>query len=172
MSLLTTKSDFELREIIEGVEFVLPSPFGLHQQVIHKLLKIFDLYLEKNPIGEIFLSPLDVHLSENTIVQPDLIFLKKENLHLLKDWIYGTPDLLVEVVSKNSLTRDTVEKKALYEKYGVFEYWIVFPEQTCIEIFSLQNGKYELHSASDLNEGKVISQLLTGFSLNAIEVLG
>lgn len=171
MSLLTTKSDFELREIIEGVEFLAPSPFGLHQQVIGKLFLQFKSFLENNPMGEIFLSPLDVHLSENTIVQPDLIFLKKENLHLLKDWIYGTPDLLVEVVSKNSLTRDTVEKKALYEKYGVFEYWIVFPEQTCIEIFSLQNGRYELHSASDLNEGNVISQLLAGFSLNAIEVL-
>lgn len=170
MAVVTTNKDFDLREIIEGVEFVAPSPFGIHQQILGKLFLEFKLFLQANPIGEVFLSPLDVHLSENTIVQPDLIFLKKENLHFLKDWIYGTPDLLVEVVSKNSLTRDTVEKKALYERYGVLEYWLVFPEQVCIEIFYLQNKKYELHSASDLQDGVVNSKLLNGLSLNVKNV--
>ena len=37
--------------------------------------------------------------------------------------IRGVPDLLIEIVSSGSVSRDTVEKYAIYEKYGVKEYW-------------------------------------------------
>jgi Uma2 family endonuclease len=157
--------DFDLREIIEGVEYVAPSPFGIHQKIVQNLFLVFNKFLEKNPIGEIYISPLDVILEEDTILQPDLVYLSKENAHLLTDWIRGVPDLVVEVVSKHSTTRDTVEKKSIYEKFGVKEYWIVFPENACIEVFALVDGKYEIYTASDVGVGKVKSKLLDGLEV-------
>jgi Uma2 family endonuclease len=159
--------DFDLREIIDGIEYVTPSPFGIHQRILQKLLLSFHRYLEKNPAGEIFISPLDVIFQEDTILQPDLIYIANENSHILSDWVRGVPDLVAEVVSKHSTTRDTVEKKALYEKFGVKEYWVVFPENACIEVFTLVDGKFEIHSASDIGDEKVVSKLLPGLEIDA-----
>ena len=90
-----------------------PSPFGYHQQILRKLLLKINNWLEKSKKGEIFLSPLDVILEEGmNVVQPDLIYIKKENMSIFRPngHIHGVPDLLIEIVSSGSVSRDTVEK--------------------------------------------------------------
>jgi Uma2 family endonuclease len=168
---LEKHSNLDLREILNGEKLVAPSPFGIHQMVVLNLARLFSDYLEKLDSGKILIAPLDVILEpEKTILQPDLIFLQKDNLHILKDWIRGVPDLVIEVVPKTILTRDRVKKKAVYEQFGVKEFWLVFPEQACIEIFILENGVYKLFSASDLNSGKENSRLLKDFSVTNDQV--
>jgi Uma2 family endonuclease len=82
-------------------------------------------------------------------VQPDLIFISKKNRELAQgDWIRGVPDLLAEIVSKNSFHLDTVEKKELYERYGVKEYWIVLPEYATVEVYFLEDNHYKLFSTA------------------------
>jgi Uma2 family endonuclease len=95
--------------------------------------------------------------------------VKKENLGIVKDWIRGTPDLVLEVVSKGSVTLDTVTKKSIYEKYKVPELWLVFPEQECIEVFAWENGRYSLFSTSD-EFGKIKSRILTGFEMEIMRI--
>ena len=51
---------------------------------------------------------------------------------------------MIEVVLKGTITRDTEEKFEIYQKYGVSEYWLVFPEQQCIEVYTLDNSCYSL----------------------------
>jgi Uma2 family endonuclease len=82
-------------------------------------------------------------------------------------WIRGVPNLLIEVVSKGTITRDREEKFEIYQKYGVSEYWLVFPEQECIEVFTLENSWYSLYCSTERTNGKVISKILVGFELDS-----
>ncbi|MBK8396643.1 MAG: Uma2 family endonuclease [Leptospiraceae bacterium] len=167
---LLQKSDIDLTQIINGVEIMAPSPFGIHQRISYNLTLEIGLFLRNNPIGTLFTAPLDVILDPKiNQVQPDLIFIKKENMGIFHEhgWIRGVPDLLIEVVSKGTITRDTEEKYEIYQKYGVSEYWLVFPEQQCIEIYTLENSIYVLYSSSEKTNGTVVSKILTNFELDA-----
>ena len=158
-----TIKDFVLTEIIHGEKSMAPSPFGYHQRIVANIFKYMSRFVEDKNLGEVFLSPLDVILEEGKFrLQPDLIYLKKENLHLLREWIYGTPDLVIEVVSKGTLTRDSVEKKEIYETFGVKEFWLVFPEIESLEVFTLVDGKYKLHASTDHTPNSIESKLIEG----------
>ncbi|WP_374756091.1 Uma2 family endonuclease [Dyadobacter frigoris] len=100
-------------------------------------------------------------------VQPDLIFISQENSEIAADdWIRGTPDLLVEIVSKSTFHIDTVEKKQLYEKFGVKEYWIVLPEYDTIEIYFLKDGYFKLFSNASGSQ-VIESRILAGLHFQA-----
>jgi len=87
-----------------------------------------------------------------------------------KGHIHGVPDLLIEIISASSVSRDTVEKFKIYEKYGVNEYWIVFPEQKVIEVFVLKDGKYSLLCSTENSEGIVTSIVLQNLKFNVADV--
>ena len=74
------------------------------------------------------------------------------------------PDLVVEILSPSSIFNDTVRKREIYQRFGVKEYWLVFPEEKAIEVLALEDGIYrELCSA--IEEGTVRSKLLQGFEV-------
>ena len=80
--------------------------------------------------------------------------------------IMGPPDLVVEIISPTTVRRDTVVKKGIYEKFGVKEYWIVYPEERAVEVWVLNDdGKYELFSVAE-GEGKVKSKVLEGLEID------
>ena len=87
-----------------------------------------------------------------------------------KGYIHGVPDLLIEIISASSVSRDTVEKYKIYEKYGVSEYWIVFPELKVVEVFVLKDGKYSLFCSTENTEGVLSSVILTDFKVKVEEV--
>ena len=148
---------------------ISPAPLRKHQQVLVKLLVLFHRFLEANPIGEVFIAPLDVVLSETDVVEPDLIVLLGDTGDPEETHIRQVPDLVLEVLSPGSVTRDLVEKRALYTQYGVKEYWIVDPLQTSIEVQALEGNTYSVH-ASAKGEGRVESALLPGLVVGLGEV--
>ncbi len=77
---------------------------------------------------------------------------------------------MIEIVSAGSVSRDTVEKFQIYEKYGVSEYWIVFPEQKVIEVFSLKDGKYLLLCSTENTNEIINSNVLEDFQCNMDEL--
>ena len=173
MSSTLSKSEFDLSQILNGVAVISPSPFGYHQDIISNLVLFIGNHTKLHKSGKILISPLDVIFEEGyNVVQPDLIYIKKENLSIFdaKGYIHGVPDLLIEIISASSVSRDTVEKFKIYEKYGVGEYWIVFPEQKVIEVFVLKDGKYSLYCSTENSEGNVTSIVLHNFKTNVAEV--
>lgn len=160
--------DYNLSQIINGKEITLISPEIHHQKISKRLFKIIDGYVERRELGEVYYGPLDVIFEENkNRVQPDLIYISKENSEIAEnEWIRGTPELLVEIVSKDTFHLDTVEKKLLYEKFGVKEYWIVFPEQKTVEIYFLRDLHFELFSNASGDE-ILASRLLAGLHFQA-----
>jgi Uma2 family endonuclease len=82
--------------------------------------------------------------SKLNILQPDILFVKNENLNKFKkDGFYGTPDLIIEILSPSTSNLDFGEKKLVYEEYGVHEYFIVDPNSKSVDSYFLNDRVYE-----------------------------
>ncbi|CCJ33509.1 Uma2 family endonuclease [Caloramator australicus] len=146
-------------ELIEGVPYLLASPSVLHQRVVGNIY--FSL---KNSIKEcsVFISPLDVLLVENNesamdsknVVQPD-VFVVCDESKIKEKYCIGAPDIIVEVVSPSTASKDAIEKFNLYEKFKVKEYWMVRPEEKTVTVFRLENDRYGRPDVYDEN-GEII----------------
>lgn len=130
-------------EVIEGKLLMSPPSTTLHQTIILKLAVILNAYALQHG-GHVFVAPLDVLLSDENIVQPDLIFISDERQsNITPADIKGAPDLLIEVISPGTEGRDAKVKRKLYAKYGVREYWLVNPEAKTIEVTANRDGLLE-----------------------------
>jgi Uma2 family endonuclease len=129
------------RELFDGELVVSPSPKVRHQQLVGRLFLILGQHVAIHGGGEVFGSPLDVVLSETNVLQPDLLFIADDQLHVLtEDNVRGAPALVVEVVSDSR--RDRVRKKELYARFGVRESWIVDPDADRVEVYRLVGPAY------------------------------
>ncbi len=158
-------------EVIKGRLIEMPAPNFEHQEIsLNLVIKIWD-FIKGREIGKLVYAPFDVILSENVVVQPDIVFISRENLKNIKEGrLFGSPDLVIEVVSPSTTRRDTVVKKGIYEEFGVKEYWIVYPDEKAIEVWVLgENGEYELYSFAEKG-GKVKSKVLEGLEVDLKEV--
>ncbi|MHA4742118.1 Uma2 family endonuclease [Dyadobacter sp. MSC1_007] len=153
----------DLTQIINGEEIMSPSPKSPHQISSARLLRILMNFVADNELGEIYHAPFDVILEEDfNHLQPDIFFISNQNQEIVQDWVHGVPDLVIEIVSPDSKKMDTVIKKDIYERYGVPECWIVFPEKVCIEVYTLVSSKYQLLGSfrdHELVRSKVLDQL-------------
>ncbi|KJU84155.1 restriction endonuclease [Candidatus Magnetobacterium bavaricum] len=145
MNTQTLDRDFDLTEIINAVEVMSPSPFERHQHIVLNLYDIISPYVRRNKLGRLYPSPLDVILKEGEQrLQPDLLFIRKDNMAIVQDWIRGVPDMVCEIVSKGSVGKDTITKRDIYERFRVPEYWIVLPEFETIEVLTIEGDRYSL----------------------------
>ena len=164
-------ADDKRYEVINGRLYEMPAPTPLHQRILIRIAKFMIYFVEKKDLGEVLPSPIDVVLGDKYVLQPDIVFISKDRLGIIGEKaIMGPPDLVVEIISPATVRRDTVVKKGIYEKFGVKEYWIVYPEEKAIEVWALSDeGKYELFNVAE-GEGKVRSKVLEGFEVDLKEV--
>jgi Uma2 family endonuclease len=135
--------DGKRHEIIDGDRFMTPSPNTKHQRVSFKLSAAFANFLTSHRLGEVFAAPYDVILSNEDIVEPDLLFISAARAAIITEKnIQGPPDLVVEILSAGTRRTDEVVKRKLYERYGVCEYWIVDPELETVKIYRLTDQGY------------------------------
>ncbi len=153
------------QQLINGKLIMSPSPSLQHQKIIKILHRHFDQYALKQE-DETYFAPLDVHLDKSNVPQPDLVYIKKENLNKLSQrGIEGAPDLIVEIISPSNSYIDRYDKKNLYRQFKVKEYWIVDPGNLTLEIYQLAGEEYKL-AIYLVEKGKIASPLLPEFSLN------
>jgi Uma2 family endonuclease len=172
-----TKEDYERLpegapyQLIGGELIMSPSPTFFHQEIVANILEKLRPFVRKNGLGQLALSPLDVHLTEEDIYQPDLIFIRKENLTRIEphDRIHFVPDLAIEVLSPSTAYYDYSHKKKVYAERGVKEYWIVDPQDKTIEIMVNDNGMFRTEALLG-ESGTVESTMFPGFRMNAEEV--
>jgi Uma2 family endonuclease len=129
--------DGKRHELIDGEHYVTPSPRLRHQVIVGNLHLVIASWLETNPVGRLFLSPLDTVLSPYDVVEPDLLFVAADRLSelLTEENVRGTPDLVIEVASRGTRKREETIKKRLYARAGVQEYWIVDPEIDVVRVY-------------------------------------
>ena len=164
-------TDDKRYELINGRLVEMPAPGFEHQEVLNTLNVLLYLFVRDKGMGKVLPAPFDVVLSDTVVVQPDILFISNENLKNIKNGrLFGSPDLVVEIVSPSSYKRDRYEKFKLYEKHGVKEYWIVLPGEKVIEVWCLKDGKYVLHSVA-ADKGEVESCILKGLKVKVEEVI-
>jgi Uma2 family endonuclease len=157
-------------QLIGGKLIMTPAPVPNHQKISRNLEFIILKWLKQNDFGEIYDSPIDVELNETTIVQPDLLIIKKERLDIIKEKrIVGAPDVVIEILSSENAYYDLRKKFKIYENAGIPEYWIVDPEIKSIEIYKNENGRYKLIKEVE-KEGAIESEVLNGLSVDLTEV--
>ncbi|MFQ5769732.1 MAG: Uma2 family endonuclease [bacterium] len=167
---LLLPDDGKRYEIIEGELFMTPAPIIKHQNVLRELGKHIDNFVVTHNLGIVFLAPCDVILSKTNIVQPDIIFISKENRVMIKEKnIQGAPDLLIEITSPNTKERDLVLKKKLYAKFGVKEYWIVFMQEEMVKIWKLEDDAIILDGVFE-KQDILKSSLVKGLEIKLSEV--
>lgn len=134
-----------LCEVVENQLFMSPAPNRMHQEIsaiIHG--EIYAFLKKAKHLGKVYAAPIDVFIDPpKNAFQPDIIFIATENFHLLSNrGIEGAPDLVVEIMSLSNEDHDAVIKKAVYERCGVNEFWLINPIEHIVNGFELVNDKY------------------------------
>jgi Uma2 family endonuclease len=146
-------------------EVVMHSPVSRgHTAVGRFLLGILTHYVEENQAGELFYDPFQMKISADSPSRaPDIMFVATANLSRVKDTeVEGTADLIVEIISPESRTRDRGEKFYEYEQGGVGEYWIVDPKRRQAEFYQRgEDGNFHpvLPDASGIYRSAVLTAL-------------
>ncbi len=153
-------------ELFDGRLYMVPAPIPYHQRIVLKTTKLLSAFVEKHNLGEVFVAPCDVVLTEVDLVQPDIFFISKERSHIITEKnISGPPDLVVEIISKNIEYRDRLLKKKLYAQHKVKEYWIVDPKEKTVEILVLKGKVYKTKGIYSEKES-FESDLLNGLKMD------
>ena len=152
-------------EVIDGELFMTPAPRPKHQEIVVRLTEELSRFVREKSLGKVFVAPTDVLLEQHTILQPDVLFIHKERLEIVKEQaIEGAPDLVVEVLSPSTFYKDLRKKMTAYSQFGVQEYWIVDPETETIEVYARRDDKLQL--AQKFSSGEAVeSVLLPGLQL-------
>ncbi|HEX29118.1 TPA: Uma2 family endonuclease [Candidatus Poribacteria bacterium] len=167
---LKLPDDGKVYQIIDGEVFMAPAPTPNHQRIVLQMTIRLSAFVNEKGLGEVFIAPCDVVLSEENIVQPDILFVSSQRAHIIGErYISGPPDLVVEVLSPGTEKIDRVLKRGLYERYGVKELWFVSPERREIQVLRLVRGKFVEHGRFGVGE-TLISPLLPGLKFDIDEV--
>lgn len=152
-------------ELIDGVLIEIPAPTILHQRLLKRFLRDVDQFVEDAESGEVFFAPCDVQLPRGTIVQPDMLFVSNTHREVVTEKrIVGAPDLVVEISSPSTMDRDLGDKRELYRKHGVAEYWFIDVEERTASVWTLRDGEYVV-LRPDV-DGLIRSTVVTGFAVD------
>src|SRR6266545_6557423 len=137
--------DGRRHEIIEGKLFAMSSPGTDHQEVAGNLLAVLYGHVKQHELGKLLPGPIDVILEKVSVVVPDIVFVSRERLGIVRDHgIEGAPDLIVEILSRETERKDRVEKVRLYARHGVRHYWLADPRYEILETRELIEGLYRV----------------------------
>lgn len=137
-------------ELIWGELHMSPAPGLPHQVTLMNLVAGFLRYLSTEKRGMVLAAPVDVKFDEENVVQPDLLVVATENRAAVQGTKFiGTPDLLVEILSAQSRSRDFLKKSLLYSTYHVQEYWIVDPSNRRIHVYVLEGDSFVQQESVD-----------------------
>jgi Uma2 family endonuclease len=127
--LYDTEETSRIRELRYGVLREPPAPFYGHQHLVLRIARLLADHVEPRLLGVVGVAPLDVILDRERalIVQPDVLFVASARQSIIRNQVWGAPDLVVEVLSTSTKRRDRGQKLRWYRQYGVRECWLVEP---------------------------------------------
>jgi Uma2 family endonuclease len=157
-------------QLIDGELIMTPAPTPLHQNIIGNIYQSLRYFVESQKLGRVFLSPIDVKLTDVDVFQPDLVFIRKEHVaNIRRDKLNVVPDLVVEVLSPSNAFYDLTHKKTIYAESGVEEYWVIDPKNETVEIFLRDGDRYR--SEDFFKDQEILkSHMFPGFTMKLNDV--
>ena len=164
-------------ELIDGAAYDMsPAPNRRHQGIVTLVSSELYQFLQEKPC-DVYVAPFDVRLAAEkdaadneiiNVVQPDVsVFCSEEKLD--DAGAVAAPDIAVEVLSPYTSVKDQREKLALYERFGVKEYWIIDPANQTLSVYSLSDGSYSKPTVYG-PEDTFTSSVVEGFQLKLADV--
>lgn len=122
----------------------MASPESLnHNDLVRWLTSVLSEFTEERNLGRITVNKVACRLSDESAPEPDIGFIATSRLDRLRSgYVDGPPDLAVEIVSPESVDRDYEHKRAIYEEFGVREYWLIDPEEHVATFLELESGAF------------------------------
>jgi Uma2 family endonuclease len=159
----------EPMELVYGVVREPPAPRYGHQSLLTHLGALLYRHVRERQLGQVCVAPVDVVLDERAglVLQPDIIFIAAERVSIARERVFGPPDLVVEVLSTGTATRDRTVKVAWYGQYGVRECWLVDRRVRSVEIIDLAS---KAGARSFCGRELLESAVLPAFTIAAAEV--
>ena len=164
-------------ELIDGVVYdMTPAPSRNHSLISGTLFWILRTFFEGKPC-EVHAAPFDVRLPKESeanekvkdVVQPDILVVCDEK-KLDDKGCRGAPDLIIEVLSPSTASKDCIKKRALYENRGVKEFWLVDPSNRVVTVYSLQTDRRFGTPHYYGPESKVVVGLFPGLEIELAKV--
>lgn len=141
--LAATPDDGRIYEIIDGEIVVAAAPTFRHQLVSQLMNSYLFDWVRGHDAGLVLAAPADVVLATGQTLQPDLFYIADHNPGEIMDGrFHGAPDLVVEIVSPTSRSRDSIVKPMRYARFGVREFWLVDPDHRSLSAYDLADGLY------------------------------
>ena len=161
---LSGPEDLRRRELIWGLVREPPSPAVPHQRVVVRITALLDAYVRTHDLGTVLVAPMDVVLDDARalVVQPDVMFISRARESIIRDFVWGAPDLVVELASRSTAAYDFTTKLEWYARYGARECWLVefAPRQVTVVTFDEHGGR-AVHTACS---GRIRSAVLPHFT--------
>lgn len=163
-------------EIIDGVPYNMTGPSRQHADISRELSFQLVSFYRDRPC-KVYTAPFDVRLPRgneadrdiDTVVQPDILVVCDER-KLDDKGCRGAPDLVIEILSPSTASRDCIQKRVLYEKHGVKEFWTVDPANRIVTVYlsgaDSTFGKSEIYGDSD----KIKVSITEGLEINLEEI--
>jgi Uma2 family endonuclease len=123
-------------EVVYGELLVTPAPRLWHQVLVKRLSLALELYLERQPTGELLTSPADISWGPDVLVQPDVFVVPLDEARTLTWSRIRTLLLVAEVLSPSSARGDRFIKRLRYRQAGVPVYWVVDGDDRSVEIWT------------------------------------
>jgi Uma2 family endonuclease len=141
------------QELIYGTIRVADAPFVSHQRVVFSIARAWQEHVAGRRLGEVIIAPTDVILDADRalVVQPDALFVSRERAEIVRERVYGAPDLVLEVLSPEPRIGQIHERIAWFASCGVREIWLHHQPQRRTEILACANGAVVRRATFDLD---------------------
>ena len=158
------------RELAAGILREPPAPFFSHQSLALRVAKIWIDHVEPRRLGRVAVAPVDVILDEaaDLVLQPDVLFVATERLSIIRDQVWGAPDLVAEILSTGTERYDRTEKLQWYRQYGIRECWLVDLHHEQVTVVDFTGGFPRERRARGVDS--IRSSVLPGLEASAFSV--
>jgi len=147
-------------QLINNQFVISPGPSVKHQDLLGTIYVKLQTWVKSKKLGKVLMAPLDVHFDEKEVYQPDILFISNEKSEIIfENAIYGAPDLVIELLSPSNANFDLHQKKDIYLKKKVKEYWVVDPATKEVTGFELgAKGYKELPKIKGVLSSKLLGK--------------
>ena len=159
-------------QLLKGWVVRDPAPFVPHQILVGRLHLLLHRGIAEPGHGVVLLAPADVVLSDDTVLQPDLLAVARDRSRIIRQRVEGPPDLVVEVEAESTRERDLTAKRMLYARHGVKEFWFVSgTRHLVLQLSEPADDDYRSRSVLE-GPASLTSVAFPGFSVSLAELFG
>lgn len=168
-------SDLGHYELLNGRIVVSPPAGWPHGRIGARVVALLDRHVASQQLGEVLDSSTGFDLPSGDTLEPDAAFVSSARWNAAPAPVFGqflrvVPDLVVEILSRSTRTRDLTEKKDVYARNGVDEYWVIDPRDETITVFVRSGDAFD--AGTTLDRGAIPSRVLPGLQATVESLLG